>query len=103
MKKGEAFDPDKVHQWLERQQKEGGMDPKWMPAFIRVVESFPVTDTHKIVVRPFKREHFNITGNPDMVVYYREKGDTTYSRLTQEKFADMRECFIRNGRESLLV
>jgi fatty-acyl-CoA synthase len=103
MKKGEAFDPDKVHQWLERQQKEGGMDPKWMPDFIRVVESFPVTDTHKIVVRPYKREHYNITGNPDMVVYYREKGDTTYSRLTQEKFADMRECFIRNGRESLLV
>jgi hypothetical protein len=79
------------------------MDPKWMPDFIRVIESFPVTDTHKIVVRPYKREHYNIASSPDMVVYCRTKGDATYSRLTTEKFEDMKACFVRNGRESLLV
>lgn len=103
MRKGETFDPAKIHDWLLSQQNEGGMDPKWMPDFIRVIEGFPVTDTHKIVVRPYKKEHYNIAGNPDMVVYFRSKGDTTYSRLTPEKFEDLRECFVRNGRESLLL
>jgi acyl-CoA synthetase (AMP-forming)/AMP-acid ligase II len=102
LKKGERLDPDAVHAWLIRQQKEGGMDPKWMPDFIRIIDSFPVTDTHKIVVRPYKREHYNIEYNPDMVVYYRTKGDDTYYLLTPEKYRDMKACFIRNGRESLL-
>ena len=99
---GAAFDPDAVFAWLMKQQKEGGMDPKWMPDFIRVIESFPVTDTHKIVVRPYKREHYNLDNNPDMRIYYRAKGDATYHRLTPEKFQDMKSCFIQNGRDSLL-
>jgi fatty-acyl-CoA synthase len=103
LKKDARFDPDAVHAWLIRQQKEGGMDPKWMPDFIRIIDSFPVTDTHKIVVRPYKREHYNIECNPDMVVYFRTKGDTTYTLLTPEKYQGMKECFIRNGRESLLL
>ena len=102
LKKDAGFEPDNVHAWLVRQQKEGGMDPKWMPDFIRIIESFPATDTHKIVVRPYKREHYNIERNPDMLVYYRTKGDETYYLLTPEKYQDMKECFIRNGRESLL-
>jgi len=102
LKKDAGFDPEAVHEWLMRQQKEGGMDPKWMPDFIRVIESFPVTDTHKIVVRPYKREHYNIERSPDMVVYYRTKGDGTYYLLTEEIYREMKERFIMNGRESLL-
>ncbi|HVN70863.1 MAG TPA: AMP-binding protein, partial [Desulfomonilia bacterium] len=88
LKKDAGFEPDNVHAWLVRQQKEGGMDPKWMPDFIRIIESFPATDTHKIVVRPYKREHYNIERNPDMLVYYRTKGDETYYLLTPEKYQD---------------
>lgn len=102
LRKGEDFRPDEVHDWLLRQQKEGGMDPKWMPDFIRIIGEFPVTDTHKIVVRPYKREHYNIENNPEMLVYYRVKGDTTYRMLTHEKYREMKACFISNGRESLL-
>jgi len=99
---GAQFDPDVVYAWLMQQQKEGGMDPKWMPDFIRVVDRFPVTDTHKIVVRPYKREHYNLENNPGMRIYYRAKGDTTYHLLTPEKFQEMKTCFIANGREALL-
>jgi acyl-coenzyme A synthetase/AMP-(fatty) acid ligase len=102
IKKGEEFSPDAVYAWLIRQQKEGGMDPKWMPDFIRVIDSFPVTDTHKIVVRPYKKEHYNIENNPAMQIYYRAKGDTTYHLLTPEKYQAMKACFINNGRDSLL-
>ena len=102
LKKGESFDPDEVYEWLLRQQRESGMDPKWMPDFIRVVESFPVTDTHKIPVRPYKREHYNIERNPTMRIYCRGRGESGYHLLTPDEYQAIKECFIRNGRESLL-
>jgi hypothetical protein len=63
---------------------------------------FPVTDTQKIMVRPYKKDHFNIEKNPDMRVYYRERGDTTYHELTAEKFAEIKNNFLKNGRTALL-
>ena len=103
LKDGVAFDPDKVYAWFIKQQKEGGMDPKWMPDYIRVIESFPVTDTQKIMVRPFKREHFNLEGNPGMQIYYRKRGDDTYQRLTLDEFGKIKEAFRLNGRETILA
>ena len=103
LKKGHAFDPDEVHGWLVSQQKEGGMDPKWMPDYIRIIESFPVTDTQKIMVKPYKKEHFNLDRNPDMHIYYRERGGNTYHRMTKEKFLEIKDGFRKNGREGLLA
>jgi fatty-acyl-CoA synthase len=102
LKKGESFDPDAVHAWLMKQQKECGMDPKWMPDFIRVIDNFPVTDTHKILVRPYKREHYNIERNPMMRIYCRGRGENGYHLLTPDEYQAIKECFIKNGRESLL-
>jgi len=102
LKDGVAFEPDKVYAWFIKQQKEGGMDPKWMPDYIRVIEKFPVTDTQKIIVRPFKREHFDLECNPDMQIYYRQRGDDTYRRLTQDEFGKIKEAFRSNGRETIL-
>jgi acyl-CoA synthetase (AMP-forming)/AMP-acid ligase II len=102
LKEGVHFDPDAAFAWLMQQQREGGMDPKWMPDFIRIIDRFPITDTHKIVVKPYKREHYNIERNPDMQIYYRERGDTTYHPLTPERYARIKGCFIENGRDALL-
>ncbi len=102
MKEGFQFNPDETYAWLMKQQKEGGMDPKWMPDFIRIIGRFPLTDTHKIVVRPYKKEHYNLENSPDMKIFYRSKGDTTFSLMTTEKYQTMKECFIRNGRGPLL-
>ena len=93
---------DEVHAWLVRRQAEGGMDPKWMPDFIRIIEKFPVTDTHKIVVRPYKREHYNLERNPAMRIYFRSRGDGTYHVLTPDKYREIKAGFIKNGREALL-
>lgn len=102
LKKGHVFNPDEVHSWLLKQQKEGGMDPKWMPDYIRIIDTFPVTDTQKIMVRPYKKDHFNMESNPDMQVYFRERGGATYHRLTREKFLELKDGFRKNGREALL-
>ncbi len=102
LKTGEKFDPREVHDWLLTRQKEAGMDPKWMPDYIRIIDAFPVTDTQKILVRPYKKDQFNIEKNPDMRVYYRERGDITYHELTAEKFAEIKNNFLKNGRAVLL-
>jgi fatty-acyl-CoA synthase len=103
LKAGIAFDPDKVYAWFIKQQKEGGMDPKWMPDYIRVIESFPVSNTQKIIVRPFKREHFDLECNPGMQIYYRKRGDNTYRSLTLDEFGKIKEAFRLNGRETILT
>ncbi|MBN2159016.1 MAG: AMP-binding protein [Spirochaetes bacterium] len=102
LKKNHAFNPEEVHAWLTRQQKEGGMDPKWMPDYIRIIDCFPVTDTQKIMVRPYKKEHFNIEKNPNMQIYFCERGGKTYQKLTRDKFHELKEVFKKNGREHLL-
>jgi len=103
LKQGGRFDPDRVFAWYAKMQKEGGMDPKWMPDYIRIVDTFPVTDTQKIIVRPYKRENFNIESNPDMEIYYRVRGDNTYKKLTSERYQEIKRLFETNGRTALLT
>ncbi|ABW67922.1 AMP-binding protein [Desulfosudis oleivorans] len=102
MRENVAFDPQQAFDALMAQQKTGGMDPKWMPDYIRIIDAFNVTSTQKILVRPFKQQHFNLEKHPDMVVYHRRRGDTAYHRLTPEAYADIKAEFEKNGRASLL-
>jgi fatty-acyl-CoA synthase len=103
LRKGDRFDPQKAYDWFMRQQREGGMDPKWMPDYILVVEAFPLTNTQKILVRPFKSRHFNIKDRPEMEIYHRQRGDTSYHRLTIEKFNAIEKDFVETGRLQLLA
>jgi len=98
-----SFEPQKAYDWFMQQQREGGMDPKWMPDYILIIESFFLTNTQKILVRPFKLHHFNIKERPDMEMYYRQRGDTTYHRLTPEKYEAIEKEFAKTGRQQLLA
>jgi fatty-acyl-CoA synthase len=96
------FDPQSVFDGFMELQRTGGMDPKWMPDYIRIYDAFAVTDTQKIMIRPFKTQHFNIEKYPDMMIYYRERGDQSYRRLMKESFEAIKNKFIQTGREGLL-
>ena len=102
LKDGAAFNPDDVYTWYAKQQKEGGMDPKWMPDYIRIIDKFTVTDTQKVIVRPFKRENFNIEKTPGMQIYFKKRGDETYHQLTPEEFNKIKDSFQTNGRQTIL-
>jgi len=102
LKDGASFNPDEVYRWFMQQQKEGGMDPKWMPDYIRIIDKFSVTNTQKIMVRPFKKENFNLDSNPTMKIYFRQRGDNTYRLLTPDEFVKIKEAFKTNGREAVL-
>jgi fatty-acyl-CoA synthase len=102
LREGASFDPDAVHAWLTREQQEEGMDPKWMPDFIRIEARLTTTETDKVPVRAYKREHFNVERTPRMRVYYRLRGDETFRPLTPAAYGAMKDSFQRNGREALL-
>jgi len=55
-----------------------------------------------VLVRPLKREHFDLARSPDMLIYWRRRGDTTYRRLTAPDYASLREEFAKAGRANLL-
>jgi fatty-acyl-CoA synthase len=99
---GATFDPDALHAHFLRAQREGGMDPKWMPDFVRIADRLPMTSTDKVLVRPLKREHFDLARSPDMLIYWRRRGDTTYRRFTAPDYASLREDFAKAGRANLL-
>ena len=102
LREGATLDPAALHARFLQQQREGGMDPKWMPDFVRVVESLPMTNTNKVLVRQLKREHFDLAGHPDMVIFWRRRGDAGFRRLTPEDHAALRREFEENGRGHLL-
>ena len=97
------FNPQAAFDWFTDQEKQGGMDPKWMPDYIRIVEEFPVTRTHKLLIRPLKRDHFNLKKHPEMIIYYRQRGDTTYHPFTPEAYLDTMRNFEKNGRLHILA
>ena len=103
MQQGAPFDMQGTFDWFMAQQGEGGMDPKWMPDYIRVVDAFEMThQTQKILVGPLKRQHFNVEKHPDMEVYFRQRGDTAYRLLTGEAFEEIKAAFREIGRLHLL-
>lgn len=98
---GAGFHPDAAWQHFMEQQNQG-MDPKWMPDFIRVVDEMPMSGTNKILVRHLKKEHVNLRDNPDMALWFCRRGDNSYHRFTPEDFEKLEQEFRDNGREQLL-
>ncbi len=103
LKKNTSFDPQMTFDWFLKQQQEGGMDPKWMPDYIRIVDSFEMThQTQKIIVRPLKRTHFNIDTYPDMQIYFCRRGDLAFKKMTMDEFGVTKRAFEKTGRLNLL-
>jgi len=102
LEEGEVFDPKRLYDDLVREQRTGGMDAKWMPDYVRIVDGFEMTATQKIVVRPLKAQHFDLDRQPDAEVYHRRRRDETFHRLTPEAFAELKRDFASAGRSELL-
>jgi hypothetical protein len=71
---------------------EGGMDRKWFPDFVRVVDDFEFTGTQKILVRSLKTVHFD----PNRVrapIYWRQRGDEAFKQFTPEEYRSVRAKF----------
>ena len=102
LREGASFDPQAFFDFCERQIAGGGMDRKWFPDFVRVVEEFPYTQTQKILVRTLKQQHFD----PDRIdaepLFFRRRGDTTYRVFDGGEWSTLRGEFEKAERVELL-
>lgn len=92
---GGSFDPQAFFDHCEHQVA-AGCDRKWFPDFVRVVDDFPWTATHKIRVRDLKAAHYH----PDRAnrVWWRGRGDTTFRPFDRAAFAALSADFAAAGR-----
>ncbi len=101
MKVGSEFDPTGFFEFCEHQVLSGGMDRKWIPDFVRVVDDFSYTGTQKILVRHLKAQHFDPANSADPL-YWRERGDKSYKQFTVEDYRALRASFEAAERLTLL-
>ncbi len=102
LRPGSSFDPEGFYAFCDEQVEKGGMDRKWVPDFVRVVEDFTFTQTQKILVRELKRDHFHRGRLPDAPIYWRERGDRSFKPFTADDFETLRKDFRRAEREAML-
>ena len=101
LRDGAEFDPVSFYAFCEEQVAHGGMDPKWIPDYVRVVDEFEYTQTQKVLVRNLKRVHFDRRRLPDEPLYWRQRGDASYRPLTPEDYEGLRSEF--EAREKLVL
>jgi fatty-acyl-CoA synthase len=102
MRHGARFDPQGFFDFCERQVSGGGMDRKWFPDFVRLVDDFEFTGTQKILVRSLKALHFCRRRLPDAPIFWRRRGDTTFHPFTADDYAAVRREFEAAERLQLL-
>ena len=92
LREGARFDPKAFFDFCERMVGEGGMDRKWFPDFVRVVDDFEFTGTQKILVRSLKTVHFDPNRVRDPI-YWRQRGDEAFKQFTPEEYRSVRAKF----------
>ena len=102
LRAGARFDPAGFFGFCERQVSEGGMDRKWFPDFVRIVEEFEYTQTQKVLVRNLKKLHFCRRRLPDAEIWWRQRGDETFRPFRAEDYEALRREFEAAERVELL-
>jgi fatty-acyl-CoA synthase len=102
LRAGAAFDGHGFFDFCEHQVAVGGMDRKWFPDFVRVVEEFEYTKTEKILVRNLKRVHFDRHRLPDADIFWRRRGDASFSPFTAADYENLRAEFAEAEKLDLL-
>jgi fatty-acyl-CoA synthase len=96
------FDPKDLYEFFERQVADGGMDRKWFPDFVRVVDDFEYTNTQKILVRNLKREHFDLRRLPQARIFWTRRGEGAYRPFSMQDFEALYREFEASERAELL-
>jgi fatty-acyl-CoA synthase len=102
LRPGSRFDPARFFDFCEAQVREGGMDRKWFPDFVRIVEDFEYTGTTKILVRNLKRDHFDRRRLPSEPIFWRTRGDSAFQPFEASDYERLRAEFEAAERLQLL-
>jgi len=103
LRDGATFDAQAFFDYCETQITGGGMDRKWFPDYVRIVDEFEYTQTEKILVRNLKKLHFDLNRlGEDAPVFWRRRGDVAYKRLTRADYEELRKEFAAREKLDLL-
>jgi fatty-acyl-CoA synthase len=102
MRPGAKFDPRGFFTWCEEEIAGARMDRKWFPDFIRIVDDFEYTETQKVLVRNYKKVHFDRNRLPDAELYWRRRGDTEFKPFGRADYDELRAEFGARERLELL-
>jgi fatty-acyl-CoA synthase len=102
LRPGTRFDPKAFYDFCEEQVTHGGMDRKWFPDFVRIVDEFDYTQTQKVLVRNLKQAHFDRRRLPEAPLYWRRRGDTSFRPFGVEDWETLRREFAASERLDLL-
>ncbi|HVM97849.1 MAG TPA: AMP-binding protein [Candidatus Acidoferrales bacterium] len=103
MRDGATFDPKAFFDWCEAQVTGASMDRKWFPDFVTIVDDFEYTQTQKVLVRNYKKVHFDLKRQaPGTKIYWRERGDKSFKPLTASDYERLRKEFAEREKLDLL-
>jgi fatty-acyl-CoA synthase len=102
LRPGAKFDPAGFFAFCEGLVEHGGMDRKWFPDFVRIVDAFEFTQTQKILVRNLKKDHFHRERLAGAPIFWRRRGEKAYAPFASEDFAVLRKDFQKAERDALL-
>ena len=102
LRDGVEFDPQAFFDSCEEGVAHSGMDRKWFPDFVRLVDEFEYTQTQKILVRHLKQAHFDRRRLPDARLYWRQRGDATFRTFESADYKALRADFEASERLNLL-
>lgn len=101
-REGHQFDAAEFFRWCRQRQREGALEEKWLPDFVRVVPDFEHTASNKIQLHVLKRGHFDPAALPGSTVYWRTRGEHSFRPLTASDYALLRELYAAQERLHLL-
>jgi fatty-acyl-CoA synthase len=93
LRPGAHFDAKAFFAFCEDLVARGGMDRKWFPDFVRIVDDFEFTETQKILVRQLKGVHYNRRALAEEPIFWRERGDETFKPFSRDDYEALRSAF----------
>lgn len=101
LKPGSSFDIGEFARFMDQQSDLG---PKWRPAFIQIVEAFPMTETNKILKRELvKRRWHDVENDETSRIWWLPERQSQYQAFDSGAASKLREQFVANGRDSVLL
>jgi fatty-acyl-CoA synthase len=93
---GVSFDPDAFATFLAAQPDLG---TKWAPAFVRVMDTIPLTPTNKVFKPSLRRDGWRA----DDPIWWRRGRALSYEPLTADQRAELEAAFAQHGRTNALL
>jgi len=91
-----TFDPVSFAEWVDALADVG---PKWRPRYVRIASELPTTGTNKVVKRALVHQKYRRDRIGDDALFVRLRGDDAYRPFGADDEAELREAFVRAGRE----